>query len=50
MILGYLLNLLQEAVAANDYSEQSKIAGLLIPYEQQGLITNQDIVDIVLNA
>ena len=50
MILGYLLNALIAAVEAEDYNRQSQIACLLLPYESEGLVDNQDIAEIILSA
>ena len=50
MILGYLLNALLVAVEAGDYEQQTRIAQVLLPYEEAGLVNNSDIADIILSA
>lgn len=50
MILGYLLNELIVAVEYEDYDRQSQIACQLLPYEAEGLVSDQEIAEIILGA
>lgn len=45
MIIGYLLAQLADAVIADDYEKQTDIAKALIPYEERGEVTEQEVYD-----
>lgn len=47
MIVGYLLAEFENAVVTDDYTAQSRIATALIPFEEQGEITEKEIIDII---
>jgi hypothetical protein len=47
MIVGYLLAQFENAVAADDYTAQSRIATALIPLANDGKVTEKEIIDII---
>lgn len=47
MIVGYLLAQFENAVAADDYTAQSRIAKALIPLANEGKVTEKEIIDII---
>ena len=50
MIIGYMLFQLAKAVKREDYATQTIIANFLLPYEAIGKVTNQDVIDVILNV